>query len=203
MAHSGDIAKGTQIMKVAGVAGVLVAATAVAALGLGARQFTSDESTGVVNGSPTSNATGDPKDPQLVGSEVRILVDGAPERESMLAGVLGQLRLYAPDRCLVLDAAVSGPEPKRAPVITEPTTTPGSESWVAPIWPHGTQVITDGDRFGVQLPDGSQYWQGDRVEGGGGSWGYAEDGSYPTFGLPLTCVGNGLNQLFPRTSKPR
>lgn len=142
-------------------------------------------------------------DPHLVGKDARIVVDGTRDRPVMLAGVGGQLRFYAPDLCLVIDSAVQLGAPKREPQILEAPPTPQQASWFGAVWPHGTTVITENDRFGVRLADGSVYWAGDKVEGGGGFWGEDEGGVTPSFGLSPNCVGHGLSQFIPDPSRAR
>ncbi|MGQ0842772.1 MAG: hypothetical protein ACT4QF_01430 [Sporichthyaceae bacterium] len=155
-------------------------------------------------------------EPHLVGQDARIVVDGARDRPVMLAGPTGQLRYYIPGRCLVIDtsggptlapsgidSAVPLGTSSQKPPIQEAPVDARDVSWFSAVWPHGTKVIKDGDRFGVRLADGSAYWVGDKVEGAGGAWGEDDDGVQPTFGLSPNCVGFGMTQLVPDPSLPR
>ncbi len=84
---------------------------------------------------------------------------------------------------------------ENVPDITE-TLADGKYTWFSVVWPHGSTVIRDGDRFGVQVKSGYRYLEGDLVSGAGGGWLNDDDPSDDQFyGLPKDCVGRGFLQL--------
>ncbi|MGQ0846407.1 MAG: hypothetical protein ACT4QF_19960 [Sporichthyaceae bacterium] len=107
----------------------------------------------------------------------------------------GQLRLYAPDRCFVLQPLAG----------LAPTTAEGSRikesvilrrepvAWFGVVWPYGATVVHQGGRYGVKTRTGATYWAGDVISGGGGTW--PDD---DTYGLPDACLGHYLNQIDPQ-----
>lgn len=150
---------------------------------------------------------GDSGEPQIVGVDARILVDGSRDRAVVFSEPELQLRYYLPDHCFVLDnnstSTASGAVVRqmRDPVIAEPPSSFEKTTWSGAVWPKGTTVVEDSTRFGVRLPAGKMFWAGDIVRGQGGFWPEEDDGSSPSYGMPANCVGfDGLIQIVPYTS---
>lgn len=143
------------------------------------------------------SARGESGDPRLIGTEARILVDGTTERDIMASGVEGRLRYFVPGRCLIIEGP-GDPPPVKDENVADITATPsdGKFTWFSAVWPHGSSVVKDGARFGVQLEKGDRYLEGDLVSGAGGAWLNDDDPSDDQFyGLPMDCVGRSFEQL--------
>jgi hypothetical protein len=136
----------------------------------------------------------------VVGKDVRILAFDSDGVSNATLGSSGdmQLRFYVPDRCLVVDRlGIEGTG--RDAEIRAPT----SADWFQPIWPAGTTVEKEGNRYGVRVKAGriphvkakpleETFWQGDRVSAGGSS-----RGSREAYGMSPACVGAGLHEMDP------
>lgn len=81
---------------------------------------------------------------------------------------------------------------KQDPLIRDPVK---NSEWISPVWPHGTEVVRDGDRYGIRLPYGKTVWVGDTIHGGGGTF-FPPDPN-ETYGLSPTCLGSSLSKVTP------
>lgn len=141
----------------------------------------------------TPGVAADLMDPQLVGFSAHVLVDSnAPGATPVtLTPEAGRLRFYAPGKCLVIDPGTGFGSPRQGTLIKTRTDKP---SWFSAVWPRGTTVVQEDDRYGLHLLDGTTLWVGDLIIGTGGAW----DGwlaEHLTYGLSPDCVGAHLSQI--------